>query len=39
MKCTIILMGFQRFDEGTPSLILGEPKFITLAEALYIRDT
>jgi hypothetical protein len=34
MKCAIILMGLQRFDEGTKSTILGKPKFVTLADAI-----
>ena len=34
MKCTKILMGFQRFDAGTKPTLLGKPKFVTLADAL-----
>jgi hypothetical protein len=34
MKCAIILVRFQRFDEGTTSLILGKPKLITLPDAI-----
>ena len=37
MKCTIILMGLQRFDEGTQPTPLGKPKFVTLADALCSR--
>ena len=39
LKCAINLRGFQRFDRGTLYKLLGQPKLITLAEALYNFDT
>ncbi len=35
MKCAIILVGFQSFDEGTISLILTKPKIVLLTYAIY----
>ena len=35
MKCAIILVRFQRFDEGTLSLVLGKPKFVVLADVVH----
>jgi hypothetical protein len=35
MKCEINLREFQRFDEGTKSLVLSRSEFVILAEAIY----
>ena len=39
MKREIILMGFQKFDSGTKSTILGKPKFIAYAYVIYNIDS
>jgi hypothetical protein len=36
VKCAIILRRFQRFDEGTKSLILGGFKSFVLSEEIFI---
>jgi hypothetical protein len=39
MKCAIILIGFQRFDEGTNVTLLDKPKFCTLAAEIFKKAT
>ena len=36
MKCAIILVRFQRFDEGTKRKASGERKLIAVSDGLYI---
>jgi hypothetical protein len=35
MKCAIILMGFQRFDEGTKPEVIDLAKFVLLADEIH----